>query len=171
VPVESQFRGPSQIESLVEQDPDISQQFSLWRQGGSQVWTGHLHLVPVGNTLIYMEPVFLAADFTAIPEIRRYVVSDGQRVVMDPTLEGAITALSLGMEGIPAQHIAEGTLPPEAIPEEVRRAPDLMRAREALDLLDEAEVRLREGDWQGFGRSLDALRALLSRLAGGEGGT
>jgi len=171
VPLESQFRGPSQIESLVEQDPDISQQFSLWRQGGSQVWTGHLHLVPVGNTLIYMEPVFLAADFTAIPEIRRYVVSDGQRVVMDPTLDGAITALSLGIEGIPAQQIAEGPLPPEAIPEEVRRAADLTGAREALDLLDEAELRLREGDWQGFGRTLDALRTLLSRLAGGEGGT
>ena len=62
VAVEDQVQGPRQIESLVEQDPQISQQLSLWRTGGSEVWTGHLHLVPVGSRLLYMEPVFLAAD-------------------------------------------------------------------------------------------------------------
>ena len=47
----------------------ISQQFSLWRTGGSQVWTGHLHLVPVGDRLLYMEPVFLASEEGAIPQL------------------------------------------------------------------------------------------------------
>ncbi len=139
IPVESQFRGPSQIESLVEQDPEISQQFSLWRQGGSQVWTGHLHLVPVGETLLYMEPVFLAADFTAIPEIRRYVVSDGQRVVMDPTLEGAVRALSLGLEGVTDERVViDPDAPLPALPDELRGVVERTGAREALELLDEA---------------------------------
>ena len=77
VPVEDQVPGPRQVEALIEQDPVISQQFSLWRTGGSQVWTGHLHLVPVGRTLLYMEPVFLAAEEDAIPDLTRFVVSDG----------------------------------------------------------------------------------------------
>jgi len=67
VPVADQVPGPRQVEALVEQDPIISQQFSLWRTGGSEVWTGHLHLVPVGDRFVYMEPIFLAADADAIP--------------------------------------------------------------------------------------------------------
>lgn len=159
VAVEDQVQGPRQIESLVEQDPVISQQLSLWRTGGSEVWTGHLHLVPVGSRLLYMEPVFLAADADAIPELRRYVVSDGRRVAMSDDLAGAIRAL----EGIrtPAQG------PGAAGAVDTGGAPGQWPA-EALDLLNQAESRLKAGDWQGFGNSLDRLRALLKQL--GEGG-
>ena len=94
IAVEEQVPGPRQVEALVEQDPVISQQFSLWRQGGSQVWSGHLHIVPVGETLLYLEPIFLAAEADAIPELRRFVVSDGRRVAMEETLEEAIAALA-----------------------------------------------------------------------------
>ena len=162
-PVEEQIRGPSQIEAMVEQDPEISQQFSLWRQGGSQVWTGHLHLVPVGNTLVFMEPIFLAADDNAIPEIRRFVVSDGQRVVMDPTLDGAVAALGTA-ERVPppTPQALLDALPMTAAPS----PPDLGRegspAEAALRALEAAEERLREGDWIGFGSGLDSVRAILS---------
>ncbi|MDH3225268.1 MAG: UPF0182 family protein, partial [Gemmatimonadota bacterium] len=91
--IEDGVPGPRQVEALIEQDPIISQQFSLWRQGGSQVWTGHLHLIPVGERILYMEPVFLAAEEDAIPELRRFVVSDGTRVAMEETLAGALAAL------------------------------------------------------------------------------
>jgi uncharacterized protein len=170
VPVESQVRGPRQIEALVEQDPEISQQFSLWRQGGSQVWTGHLHLVPVGNTLVYMEPVFLAADREAIPEIRRYVVSDGRRVVMHPTLNGAVSALAMGFEGLVDDEGVEAMDPAEARPaaEEMLRELEARGAGEALHVLEEAEERLRQGDWEGFGRKLEELRELLRRSAEGD---
>ncbi|GIT51297.1 MAG: hypothetical protein Ct9H300mP15_15100 [Gemmatimonadota bacterium] len=94
VSVADQISGPRQIEALVEQDPEISQQFSLWRTGGSDVWTGHLHVVPVGNRILYMEPVFLAAEADAIPELRRFVVSDGRRVAMTEQLSGAISQLA-----------------------------------------------------------------------------
>lgn len=165
VPLEDLVPGPRQVEALVEQDPEISQQFSLWRQGGSQVWTGHLHLVPVGNTLIYMEPIFLSAEAEAIPEIRRYVLSDGRRVVMEPTLEGALAALLGG--GVPdpdgVEPPGEGAPPVSRLPE----AATIEGSREALELLEAAEARLRDGDWEGFGRALEALRAHLRRLSGG----
>jgi hypothetical protein len=156
-PVEEQIRGPSQIEAMIEQDPEISQQFSLWRQGGSQVWTGHLHLVPVRSSLLYIEPIFLAADDNAIPEIQRFVVSDGQRVVMDPTIEGAVTALAAGILGIASEiEIPDGAEVPGL---GVRSGSST--AEEALSALERAEARLRTGDWEGFGEGIEELRTIL----------
>jgi hypothetical protein len=170
VPVAYQVPGPRQIEALVEQDPEISEQFSLWRSSGSEVWTGHLHLVPVGKRFVYIEPVFLAATADAIPELRRFVVSDGRRVAMTEDLGGAIRELAgleldaLGLEGTLPEILTgtqDGALPnPPSGP--ASRWP-----AEALDLLEEAEASAREGDWQGFGEALAELRALLERLEAG----
>jgi uncharacterized membrane protein (UPF0182 family) len=165
VPVEDQVPGPRQIEALVEQDPQISQEFSLWRTGGSEVWTGHLHLVPVGGRLLYLEPVFLAAEADAIPELRRFVVSDGRRVVMAESLQGAVAELA-----------GSAALAPPAVEGAGTRRTDAPVGSAwptaALDLLAEAEARLREGDWAGFGAALAELRALLQELerTGGGGG-
>jgi hypothetical protein len=151
VPVEDQALGPHQVEVMVEQEPDISQQFALWRGAGSQVWTGHLHIVPVGSQLLYMEPVFLAATDNAIPELRRFVVSDGRRVAMEPTLDEAIATLAGDR--------------PSSSPTDLDAAQDTSGwPREALELLNLAERRLREGDWPGFGAALEELRRLLERL-------
>ena len=163
VPVEDQVPGPRQIEALIEQDPMISQQFSLWRTGGSQVWTGHLHLVPVGRTLLYMEPVFLAAEEDAIPELRRFVVSDGYRVAMEETLQQAIQALALTADpSAPQLTLAEGSLDRPSL--DTDQWPE-----EALALLDAADTALRTGDFQGFGEALAELRALLGRLSSDAG--
>jgi uncharacterized protein len=160
VAVEDQVPGPRQIEALVEQDPSISQQLSLWRTGGSDVWTGHLHVIPVRGRMLYMEPVFLAADADAIPELRRYVVSDGQRVAMSADLEGAIAALegagSASGSGTP---VGQGGASASGAPGKWPAA--------ALDLLNQAESRLKAGDWQGFGESLKRLHDLLRQLQTG----
>jgi len=161
IPVEDQVPGPRLVEALVEQDPFISQQLSLWRQGGSDVWTGHLHIVPVDGTLMYMEPIFLAAESDAIPELRQFVVSDGRRVAMQPTLDATVATLA-------------AMAAPDA-PEEVIGNRDLEELRElatdtsawpgdALDLLDRAEEALRAGDFAGFGARLRELRDLLERF-------
>lgn len=166
LPVSDQILGPRQIEALVEQDPLISQQFSLWRTGGSEVWTGHLHLVPVGGQILYMEAVFLAAEEDAIPELRRFVVSDGRRVVMTETLAGAIDQLA-GFAVLP--RVAETTAESEGRVGNVGTEIPGVWPTAALDLLERAETRAREGDWQGFGEALEELRALLQRLRSGAG--
>lgn len=161
VPVENQVPGPRQVEALIEQDPEISQQFSLWRTGGSRVWTGHLHVVPVGDRTVYMEPVFLAAEEDAIPELRRFVVSDGQSVAMRETLAGAVAALagsSLAEGAMPAP--ARAALAPGAMPQPLAVSEWPV---EALRLLEQAEDRARAGDWAGFGTALDDLRRTLQQ--------
>jgi uncharacterized membrane protein (UPF0182 family) len=162
IPVEEQVPGPRQIEALVEQDPIISQEFSLWRQGGSQVWSGHLHVIPVGETILYLEPIFLAAETDAIPELRRFVVSDGRRVAMEETLAEAISALARAA-GDEASDVSTFLSPDEAAGDRGDWP------QEALELLDEAERRLRDGDWTGFGEALNELRAFLRAYSSGAG--
>ena len=154
IAVEDQAPGPRQVEALVEQDPVISQQLSLWRTGGSQVWTGHLHVVPVGEHLLYMEALYLAAASDAIPELRRFIVSDGVGVVMEPTLEEAVGAFS-------GRKVTVTDPATVALP---TAGPGERWPSEALDLLRSAEARLREGDWPGFGTALQELEDLLERL-------
>ena len=156
VTVDDQIPGPRQIEALVEQDPQISQQFSLWRTGGSEVWTGHLHLVPVGQRILYMEPVFLAAAADAIPELRRFVVSDGRRVVMTEDLGGALAVLA-------GRDLPSGTGDAPGLGSGDLAGPRAWPAA-ALEILNRAEDRLRQGDWQGFGVALEELKALLRSL-------
>lgn len=164
VPVEEQVPGPRLVEALVEQDPSISQQLSLWRQGGSEVWTGHLHIVPVDGTLMYMEPIFLAAESDAIPELRQFVVSDGRRVAMQPTLDATLAALG-------AVTASEGTVDVAPVLGELRElaADTSAWPGDALDLLDRAEEALRAGDFAGFGAHLRELRDLLERFEAGAG--
>lgn len=166
VPVDQQIAGPRQVEALVEQDPEISEQFSLWRQSGSQVWTGHLYLVPVGESLLYMEPIYLAANAEAIPEIRRFVVSDGRRVIMASSLSGALQGLATGERTV----VGEGS--EELVTAEGPESPPSLESPSprALELLDRAEEFLRAGDWAGFGEALRALRQELEQPPSGSSG-
>ena len=160
VPVEEQVPGPRLVEALVEQDPSISQQLSLWRQGGSEVWTGHLHIVPVDGTLMYMEPIFLAAESDAIPELRQFVVSDGRRVAMQPTLDATLAALA----AVTPPEEGTTTDPPDLGELRELAADTSTWPADALDLLDRAEEALRAGDFAGFGAHLRELRDLLERF-------
>src|SRR5690606_9938866 len=132
-----------------------------WRTAGNNVWLGHLHVVPVGAQLLYMEAVFLAATDQAIPDLRRFVVSDGQRVAMEPTLEEAIARLAGDRPTLAERDPDDPGLSGVAA-RDTSRWPS-----EALDLLDLAESRLRSGDWNGFGTALEQLRQMLQRLEPG----
>lgn len=157
-PISQELRGPRQVEALVEQDPIISQQFSLWRTGGSSVWTGHLHVLPIGDRVVYMEPIFLAAEGNPIPELRRFVVSDGERVAMAETLAGAVAAMA-------GEEVRDALGP--ALGEEPSAAAATPAAATALEILNRAEALLRQGDFAGFGATLEELRRTLEEIAGG----
>ncbi|MFM7733299.1 MAG: UPF0182 family protein [Cyanobium sp.] len=92
-PSQTPILGPEQITALISQNPKISQQFGLWNRSGSEVIRGNLLVVPVGNALLYVEPVYLKAQKGGLPTLIRVVVSDGTRIAMEPTLSRAIEAL------------------------------------------------------------------------------
>lgn len=86
--------GPSQIFALINQDTKVSEQFTLWDQIGSQVARGRMIILPIGKTILYIQPVYLRSSTTLkIPELKRLIMSEGQTVIMEPSLEEAYTRL------------------------------------------------------------------------------
>ncbi|MQA88860.1 MAG: hypothetical protein GEU90_01310 [Gemmatimonas sp.] len=157
LPRDELIPGPEQIEAMIDQDPEISQQLSLWRTGGSNVLRGHLMIVPVEGSLIYVEPLFLEAENTAIPQLERVILARPGQVVMSPTFESAVTALLGGQTGgtrlaSTDRDETEGADQPSIEVEGFARARQLMQ---------EADRLLRSGDWAGFGRTWESLREAL----------
>ena len=97
-PADTTIFGPAQIEARIVQDPQISQQFTLWSQGGSTVIQGNLIVVPVGDSLIYLQPVYLQSQQSAFPEFQRIIVASPREVVWGETLAEALDLL-LAAEG------------------------------------------------------------------------
>ncbi len=88
-----QVNGPAQVEALINQDPEISANFTLWGQSGSTVEMGRMIILPMGNTVLYVQPIYLTSTKTKIPELSRVIVAIGNRVVMDTTLWSAFNRL------------------------------------------------------------------------------
>ncbi|WP_416048895.1 UPF0182 family protein [Cupriavidus basilensis] len=147
--------GPFQIEARIQQNTEISQQISLWNQMGSRVIRGHLQVVPIDNSILYVSPLYLRAESGQLPELKRVIAAYGDHVVMEETLGAALAALF--KEAAPVAAAPGG-------------APD-GRAREALAHYDRAMERLKAGDWGGFGAELDALKPLLEALGAGRADT
>jgi uncharacterized membrane protein (UPF0182 family) len=137
--------GPLQIEATIDQDTTISRQLTLWDQRGSRVIRGNLLVIPIDQSFLYVEPVFLLAEGTNIPQLKRVIVADGNRIAMEPTLAEALQVVVGERPSIP-----EGTM-------EAPQAP-MSDAREALSRADQA---LRRGDWTAFGREWERLKSFL----------
>jgi uncharacterized protein len=148
--------GPFQIEALINQNTEISQQISLWNQMGSRVIRGTLLVVPIGNSILYVSPLYLRAQSGQLPELKRVIAAYGDRVVMEETLPAALTALFKGSAPVAGLPAPAGSSPSSSADEQ---------ARQALADYDRAIDRLRAGDWAGFGTELDALRLLLEELS------
>ena len=141
-PTDRLFNGPSQVEARIDNDPVISEQFTLWGQSGSIVIRGNLLVIPIGESLIYAEPIYLQAETLDFPELKRVILVSSDRVVMEPTLQGAVASLLRGQEvtrppagGDPVP----GGISPEALQAELERlfeAFDVLR--EGLDDVDES---------------------------------
>ncbi|GIT42156.1 MAG: hypothetical protein Ct9H300mP11_00920 [Chloroflexota bacterium] len=82
VPSDPQVDGPAQVEARIENDQTISQQFTLWDGAGSQIVRGQLLVIPVGDAIIYVEPLYLQSEVLAFPELKKVILADGRNVVM-----------------------------------------------------------------------------------------
>jgi uncharacterized membrane protein (UPF0182 family) len=144
---ENLILGPLQIEAMIDQDTTISRQLTLWDQRGSHVTRGNMLVVPIDKSFLYVEPVFLLAEGTNIPQLKRVIVSDGDHLAMEPTLAKAL-------------QVVLGQQPPTS--EGMTEAPQALTA-EARDALSQADQALRRGDWSAFGRQWEKLKSLLER--------
>ncbi len=154
LPKEKLIYGPIQIEAMIDQNPLISQQLTLWDQRGSRVIRGNLIVIPIENSFLYVEPVYLTAEGANLPQLKRVIVVSGNKVVMEPTLDEAIKAV-FGAPQVPEQVVPTGgpAAPTAApVPQELEKA----RAQ-----FEEAQKAMQQGDWAKFGRAMEALKKIL----------
>jgi uncharacterized membrane protein (UPF0182 family) len=152
---ENLIYGPAQIEARIDQDTTISQQLSLWNQTGSRVIRGNLLAIPIDDTLLYVEPLYLSAESRQLPELKRLIASAGDRVVMAADVQSLFAAL-FTQDGKPPAVVTStagatprgGQAPPGSTSEALQH---YRRAMEALG----------KGDWRGFGAEMDSLQKAL----------
>lgn len=93
-PKDKQVDGPAQVEARIDNDPLISQQFTLWGQQGSHIIRGNLLAIPLGQSILYVEPVYLQSSSLNFPELKRVVVSLGTRSPsMEPSLRRSLDVI------------------------------------------------------------------------------
>ena len=86
--------GPAQIDALINQDPTIAQQFTLWDQAGSSLVKGKMIILPIDNSVLFIQPVYLkSTSRVTIPELQRIIMSEGRVAVMETSLEKAYSVL------------------------------------------------------------------------------
>jgi hypothetical protein len=158
-PRQSLVFGPRQILNRINQDTEISRQVSLWDRAGSRVIRGDLLVIPIQQSLLYVQPVYLQAEGGRIPELKRVVVAHENRVVMEETLDAALVRL-FGGAAAPAPRVesvvADRAPPPDAALREL--------AAEAFRRYQAAIQAQREGDWARYGEEVRRLGSVLERL-------
>ncbi len=100
LPKEKLVYGPNQVSAMIDQNTTISQQLTLWDQKGSGVIRGKLVVIPIENGFLYVVPLYLRAEGTNFPQLKRVIVAMGNKVVMEPTLDEALNA-RFSSSGIP----------------------------------------------------------------------
>jgi len=158
-PKQETIYGPEQIEARINQNTEIAQQITLWDQRGARIYRGNLLVIPMGNSILYVEPLYLQADNGKIPELKRVIAGFGKKIVMEPSLDQAL--IKLFGEGRPDAPDA----PDKPVTGEPETGVTLQElAKQARQYYDQAEQRLKDGDWAGYGESLDKLNDILSKL-------
>jgi uncharacterized membrane protein (UPF0182 family) len=148
--------GPKQIDARINQDSFISQQLTLWNQRGSEVIRGSMLVIPIEKSLLYVQPLFLAADKSALPELKRVIVAFGDQVVMEENLELALQRL-FGGKNAPAVVAKAATVDTKASPAAL--------AKEAMSIYERAMNLQRQGNWAGYGEELRKLELVLKQMA------
>ena len=94
LPKDRQVDGPAQVEARIENDQQVSQQFTLWDGSGSQIIRGQLLVVPIADTILYAEPLYLQSEVLAFPELKKVILADNNNLVMADSIQEALTALT-----------------------------------------------------------------------------
>jgi uncharacterized membrane protein (UPF0182 family) len=158
-PKEKLIFGPLQIESRIDQNSDISQLFTLWGQKGSSVIRGNLLVIPVKDSLIYVEPVYLRAEQSELPELKRVIVGYQDNIEIGLTLEEALVRLFGSMAPATAEQVTAAEEFAEPVLLSVREL-----ALRAQQIYDDAQQKLRDGDFAGYGDAIDNLNEVLKDL-------
>jgi uncharacterized membrane protein (UPF0182 family) len=148
--------GPRQVDARIDQDTTISQQLTLWSQRGSQVIRGSLLAIPIEKSLLYVQPLYLAAEQGALPELKRVIVVFGNQIAMEESMEQSLQKI-FGGKPPPA---------PRPVPDSPAQVAvdDKDLARRAWEHFQRAQESLKQGNWSGYGDELKKVEGLLKEM-------
>ena len=155
--------GPQQVEAQIDQDPEISKEFSLWNSSGSKYSRGNMFVIPIEESLLYVEPVYLEASESSIPEVKRVIVVYGDRIAYEPTLAEALNSL-FGDGTIEERDSSSGSSSDSKDSSSGEKASMTELIQSANDAFDNAVKAQESGDWAKYGEYLDELEGYLKEL-------
>ncbi len=163
-PKDSLTLGPAQIDATIDQDSEISQLLSLWGQRGSQVIRGNLLVLPIKDSILYVEPLFLQSEQSSMPQLQRVIVAHQDKLVMEQTIEKALEVLFRSTDIVEAE---ERDKELNTVDRQNDGAGDLILdhlGEHAFNLYKTAEQALKDGDFATFGEAWVELESVLNRL-------
>jgi hypothetical protein len=154
-PKQNLVYGPQQIESRINQDPEISKALTLWNQGGSRVIWGSLLVIPIEQSLVYVQPLYIAAQSGGVPELKRVIVAYGNSIVMEENLEKSLNSI-FGRSFEPLQ---EASAQNTVVQTDIKGL-----IADAGRQFDNAQQELRRGNWAGYGAAMQKVEQLIKDL-------
>jgi len=169
LPKQEILLGPLQVDARINQDQVISKDLTLWSQQGSQVLRGQMLVLPIQDTFLYVEPIYLQASEARMPQLKKVVVAMGNTLIYTDTYQEALAQLAAGVGQTPENPNATvtttaapttSTTPAAAAPPSGASADIKSQARHHLDRYREL---MGQGKWSEAGKELEALQQLLSK--------
>ena len=164
--------GPEQIEAQIDQNTEISQDFSLWSSSGTSYSRGNMFIIPINTSLLYVEPVYLEANNSSIPEVKRIIMVYNDEIAYEETVAECLISLfgedaANGIEGSdqtsePSPGDGETDDPGTTTDTQLSESELIQRAVEAFENAQNAS---QGGDWAGYGEYLNELEDYLNQLA------
>lgn len=155
-PKQQTVYGPMQIEARISQDTEISRQLTLWDQKGSQTYRGNLIIIPIENSILYIEPLYLQAESSKMPELKRVIAAFDDKVVMESSLDQALVSLFGESQN---QTLAQTAQQSDVSGKDIQQL-----AQAARQYYDQATDCLKQGDWSGYGDNIDKLNDVITRM-------
>ncbi len=167
--------GPMQIDARINQDQTISKDLSLWNQQGSQVLRGQTLVLPIENSFLYVEPIYIQASQTSMPQLKKVALAMGNLLVYANTYEEALSQLIQASGGTapagqnanaaaPAQNAGAGAV--QAVPNANAPAPSaqaLQTLGQIRDHLERYRDLSAQGKWSEAGHELDQIQQLVQK--------
>lgn len=156
--------GPEQIEAQIDQNTEISKEFSLWNSSGTKYRRGNMFIIPINTSILYLEPVYLEAQNSSIPEVKRIIMAYDDEIAYEETLAECLVSLfgDGAEEGVGTPGTAEPSGEGEQTSGELSTSELIAAAAAAYDDAIEAQ---KKGDWAGYGKYMDELEKYLNKLA------
>lgn len=158
-PKQENVYGPQQIENRINQDSTISQQLNLWSQGGSEVIRGNLLVMPIEDTVMYVEPIYIkSSNQTSLPEVKQVILAYQNQIVMEPTFDRALEVLLSRIDPEAEAPTDDGV---EETPDTGATLESSEVLQEVADLFDQYQQEMSSGNYEEAGRIMEEIQSTL----------